>query len=146
MLNRLVYVSNASAFFREEELLEILKVSRRNNERDGLTGLMVFHEGRFFQIIEGEMDAVMRCFNRIMRDGRHDDLVMIETGQVEERSFGQWRMAYQDAQSMPKDMRHAVFSIYDMVPPDSDERGDVASVRTRVRDFLASFDTLKMSG
>ncbi|MCH9825428.1 MAG: hypothetical protein K0U50_09000 [Alphaproteobacteria bacterium] len=55
-------------------------------------------------------------------------------------------MAYQDAQSMPKDMRHAVFSIYDMVPPDSDERGDVASVRTRVRDFLASFDTLKMSG
>ena len=92
------------------------------------------------------MDAVMRCFNSIMRDGRHDDLVMIETGQVEERSFGQWRMAYQDAQSMPKDMRHAVFSIYDMVPPDSDERGDVASVRTRVRDFLASFDTLKMSG
>ena len=92
------------------------------------------------------MDAVMRCFNRIMRDGRHDDLVMIETGQVEERSFGQWRMAYQDAQSMPKDMRDAVFSIYDMVPLDSDERGDVASVRTRVRDFLASFDTLKMSG
>ena len=43
MLNRLVYVSNASAFFREEELLEILKVSRRNNERDGLSGLMVFH-------------------------------------------------------------------------------------------------------
>lgn len=146
MLSRLVYISNASAAFREDELPGILKVSRRNNERDGLSGLMMFHERRFFQILEGEMNAVMGCFNRIMRDARHDSLMMLETGAVEARAFGQWQMAYKDVQKLPQDMRHAVFSIYDMVRPDSDERGDDAAVRVRVRDFLASFETLKVSG
>ncbi|WP_298675204.1 BLUF domain-containing protein [uncultured Lentibacter sp.] len=146
MLSRLVYISNASAFFQESELPDILAVSRNNNARDGLTGLMVFHRGRFFQVLEGEMDNVMACFNRIMRDGRHDRLVMIETGPVEARAFGQWRMAYERVETMPQKLQQAVFSIYDMIPPDSEDRGEDAAVRLRVRDFLASFETLKVSG
>lgn len=145
MLGRLVYVSDAAAQFKVGDLPEILTISRHNNERDGLTGVMVFHEGRFFQVLEGEMGAVMGCFNRIMRDPRHARLMMIETGQVEARAFGQWRMGYARTEDMPRPLQHAVFSIDDMVPPDSEARGDVAGVRKHVRDFLASYDTLKAS-
>ena len=145
MLSRLVYISSAAGSFNAAELPDILTVSRHNNARDGLTGVMVFHEQRFFQVLEGEMEAVMGCFNRIMRDERHDRLVMIETGPVEARAFGQWRRAYERYRDMPADMQHAVFSVYDLVPPDSEQRGDDQDVRKQVRDFLASYEKLNVS-
>ena len=145
MFHRLVYLSDAAPSFQVSELPQLLTVSRANNERDGLTGLMIFHERRFFQVLEGDMNAVMTCFNRIMRDPRHENLFMIETTAAQTRAFGQWRMAYEQVSDLPVELRQTVFSIYDMVPPNSEERGDDDTVRLRVRDFLASYEKLKIS-
>jgi hypothetical protein len=70
----------------------ILHASRRNNERDGLTGALVVGERHFLQILEGSRGALGTCMTRIMRDPRHEAVEMISAGEVPYRLFADWNM------------------------------------------------------
>ncbi len=142
MLSRLVYMSNAAANFKADDVLQILDTSRRNNAAAALSGVLIFHERRFFQVLEGDRHALVTCFNRIARDKRHANTVVLESGDAQARAFGNWRMAYARVEELPPECRHAVFSLYDMVPRNSEDRGNDEAVRLRVRDFLASCHNL----
>lgn len=83
------------------ELGAILDVSRRNNARDGLTGALLFSDGAFGQIIEGEYRAVERVFEHIQNDERHGDVVVLTFEPVAHRSFGPWAMAHIGAGTGP---------------------------------------------
>jgi hypothetical protein len=97
MLHRLIYVSRnaltGSALEMEREVLRILDSSRRNNERDGLTGALLFNDDCFAQVLEGDFAMLHKVFERIQCDLRHRDTVVLEFGPAE-REFGQWSMAY----------------------------------------------------
>ena len=96
-LFRLVYCSrntisaDQSSFV--AEIAEILAVSRANNARDGVTGALLYSDGCFAQVLEGELDMVQRTFERIQRDTRHGDVIVLEARRVEARMFGMWDMA-----------------------------------------------------
>lgn len=93
-LERLLYASTATG--RTDSLLNvatILAESQRNNARDGLTGALAAHEGRFIQVIEGSGDAIDRLLRRLTTDPRHKDIVVFGRGPVEQRLFGDWVMA-----------------------------------------------------
>jgi hypothetical protein len=76
----------------DEQLGQILEVSRRNNTRDGLTGYLVSDGTWFLQILEGDGDRVMAALARIRDDGRHSEVRVISTRQIRMRSFPQWSM------------------------------------------------------
>ena len=67
----LVYVSAASKPFSEEELLELLEASRLHNEGKNITGLLLYCEGQFIQVLEGARSDVDSLFERICVDTRH---------------------------------------------------------------------------
>ena len=71
----------------------LLATSRRNNSRDGVTGLLFFNGKRFLQGIEGEAAAIERTFARIGRDERHHAMVALSDRTVTAREFGDWAMA-----------------------------------------------------
>jgi hypothetical protein len=75
-----------------DQLGEILAVSRRNNQRDGLTGYLVFDGTWFMQILEGDHEKVMAALVRIRFDSRHSDVTVINTREIRVRSFPQWSM------------------------------------------------------
>ncbi len=75
----------------------ILGVSRRNNARVNVTGLLFFDGKRFLQVLEGHEDVVDETFRRIQQDPRHRALVVLSRRAIEEREFGQWAMAYRVA-------------------------------------------------
>ena len=50
----IVYLSSASKLFTEDELKEIVDISVKNNTRLGITGMMLYNEGNFIQVLEGE--------------------------------------------------------------------------------------------
>ncbi|MDQ2842373.1 MAG: BLUF domain-containing protein, partial [Acidobacteriota bacterium] len=52
-----VYISSAR-LQREDEIVDILRVSRKNNEQAGLTGLLAYKDGNFLQILEGPKEKV----------------------------------------------------------------------------------------
>lgn len=99
---QLVYVSTARsqprAVPQDRRLLmsDILRVSRFNNRRDGITGLLHFNGKRFLQVLEGEARLVEAAFDRICRDPRHFAVVTLSRRDVAVREFGAWEMAHQE--------------------------------------------------
>jgi Sensors of blue-light using FAD len=92
MLVRLMYASRAVPAVDHEELVAILKKSKTNNTKDGVTGVLCFSEGIFLQVLEGGRSAVNRLYNRISQDARHTDVVLLNYDEVEERRFSGWSM------------------------------------------------------
>ena len=74
-LRRLIYISSASGKFGQADLDAILAISRKNNSARGLTGMLLFHDGCFFQVLEGEAAIVERTFATISNDTRHGGVI-----------------------------------------------------------------------
>ncbi|WP_267396888.1 MULTISPECIES: BLUF domain-containing protein [unclassified Sphingomonas] len=72
----------------------ILAISRRNNARACVTGLLFFDGKRFLQALEGDESQVEATFARIMTDERHRAVVVLSDRLIEQREFGDWAMAY----------------------------------------------------
>ena len=90
----LIYVSTATHLLSNEELLEILHVSRRNNQTGPITGLLLYKDGNFMQVLEGPEEAVREIFGKILKDTRHTDITVLSTDPIKERQFSDWKMAF----------------------------------------------------
>lgn len=95
---QLVYVSTARSSDPIDHQV-ILDHARRNNRRDGITGLLYADAKRFLQALEGPDAAVEATFARIQADPRHRAIVLLSCRQVEAREFGDWEMAHLTAAS-----------------------------------------------
>ena len=95
-LFRMAYISTASKLFDSAELREMLKESNVRNKAAGITGMLLYKEGQFMQVLEGEADAVIATFSRISKDPRHRGIMVLVKGAVQERRFPQWSMAFRD--------------------------------------------------
>jgi len=93
-IHQLIYVSAARHPFSPEELDRLLEQSRRHNGRNGLTGLLLYEDGSFLQLLEGPEDAVRTTFSRIAKDPRHHRVMTVHDVDVNERSFPNWSMGY----------------------------------------------------
>jgi hypothetical protein len=89
---QIVYISTARGDTHVERG-HILLTSRRNNQRDGITGLLYDDGVRFLQVLEGEMAQVDAAYARIKSDPRHRAVVVLSRRQIEAREFGDWAMA-----------------------------------------------------
>lgn len=96
MLYKLLYVSRATRELSDNDLEDLLTVSRRNNERLNLTGVLVYANGQFLQVLEGEEEPIRRLYNAIRRDDRNSDHRIIARNPVADRMFPSWSMAFQN--------------------------------------------------
>ena len=91
---RLVYMSRETSPTTKEDLEKILEVSRRNNSQVDITGILLYKNGIFFQVLEGPEDAVQETYARIDVDPRHDEVELISEEEITERDFPQWEMGF----------------------------------------------------
>jgi hypothetical protein len=75
----------------------ILAVSRSNNGRDGITGLLYTDHTRFLQALEGPEEKVEAALERIRHDVRHRAIVILSRREIAAREFGECAMAHQAA-------------------------------------------------
>jgi hypothetical protein len=98
LLHQIVYCSRAAEGVDAAGVDRIVATARRHNPERGITGLLVFGSGVFFQWIEGPRPEIERLLASIRRDQRHHDLVLLsETEEVRERLFPGWDMEQVDA-------------------------------------------------
>lgn len=97
-LHRLIYASRqcVTPAALRTEVAAILQASVRNNARDGVSGLLLTHDGWFVQALEGPPDAVMTTYGRILNDRRHEGSVVLSAGPAAHREFGDWAMCAHD--------------------------------------------------
>ncbi|VFU07008.1 Family 3 adenylate cyclase [Methylocella tundrae] len=92
-MKRIMYVSTVAKSLPEEEISAISRSSSKNNRKIGVTGILLSAHEFFFQILEGEEVVVDRLLERIRRDPRHRDLMILKAEMgVTERLFPNWSM------------------------------------------------------
>jgi hypothetical protein len=96
MLRRLAWSSVPSPSFSAAHLNEIVAPSRRNNERNHISGMLLFTGAHFLGILEGHEQDLERLWLRLERDERHCDLIRIGDELCGARWFPEWMMAYTD--------------------------------------------------
>jgi hypothetical protein len=94
VLVRLLYASRAVPAVDQEELLAILKQSKANNAKNGITGALCLctQERIFVQVLEGSRGVVNEVYRRIAGDQRHADVVLLQYEEIDERRFAGWAM------------------------------------------------------
>lgn len=92
-LYNLVYCSRATPGVDDATVQRIVATARRWNPEYGVTGILVFGSGIFFQWLEGPRDNVTALMSRLRSDSRHDSIVLLsEVEEVRERMFPDWDM------------------------------------------------------
>jgi len=94
MLRRLAWSSVPSPSFSVARLNEIVARSRRNNERNHVSGMLLFTGTNFLAILEGEGADLDHLWRRLEDDGRHRDLLRIGYDLCGRRMFPEWMMGY----------------------------------------------------
>ncbi len=92
----LVYSSIAQPTVDNGVIRDILDTSRKFNSKKKITGCLLFYRGEFIQYLEGKQLAVLELFDRIKDDPRHKKVKLLSHGEIEEREFSGWNMAYED--------------------------------------------------
>ena len=93
-LVQLIYVSSAWRELSEDELYDILESSIRHNTQQGITGVLLYTNGRFMQVIEGEEAAIEETYSRICDDDRHKDVFLLSKEVIAKRDFPRWAMGF----------------------------------------------------
>jgi hypothetical protein len=91
---RLIYVSHFNGSANPNDIQDILAISRKNNEKRGLTGALCYDPDYFLQCLEGPRDHVNALYKQILCDERHQEVTLLEYCDIHERRFEKWSMAY----------------------------------------------------
>ena len=97
----LVYASSATDQFDEGRIPDLLARSRENNGDRDVTGLLLYEDGTFLQILEGEADAVEELFEIIQNDPRHIECTVLLREPISERAFPDWSMGFRQQIPVP---------------------------------------------
>lgn len=93
---RLVYLSHAVKPFSTDELMSLLRQCRHGNAVSGITGMLLYFNECFVQVLEGKEEAVNQAFQKIKRDPRHRNVTELERNYITERQFPDWSMGFDE--------------------------------------------------
>lgn len=133
-LSLLAYTSIASHHMSHDELIALLAQSRNNNLHTDITGMLLYMEGCFFQVLEGEADQLERLFDKISKDPRHHDVMKLILEPIEERCFSNWTMGFQH---ITKEELSSITGLTDFL--DRDNSGFVGMETSRARKLIEHF-------
>jgi hypothetical protein len=94
---QILYSSQATEPMTVTGLEAILADARTGNQARNVTGALIYVDGVFFQIIEGDKDVVQSLMGNIARDSRHHSVKVFYEAEVDVRAFASWSMAYLSA-------------------------------------------------
>lgn len=93
-LVHLIYPITATSEMSQSQLYELFSKSSLNNQEREVTGLLLYVEGNFLQVIEGDEKNVVALYKKIMNDPRHTNSKRILVERIEHRNFGYWGMGF----------------------------------------------------
>jgi hypothetical protein len=130
-----IYSSVATPLFRDDGVEELLAQARTANAEADITGMLLYVNRGFFQVLEGHPLRIESVFAKIGRDPRHDHVTQIIYEPIARRTFGQWTMGYPD---LEKQELHAILGSNDFFSARSCLDGLEAG---RAKKLLAAFAT-----
>ncbi len=90
----IIYSSVAAIHLSAKDITNILHSAQDFNARHHITGCLLYHNGEFLQVLEGDKEIVQALYQKIALDPRHTHSKILAEGDKEERAFDQWQMAF----------------------------------------------------
>lgn len=91
---QLIYSSAATVPFSEQDLVRLLQHSRERNQELEISGMLLYYDDSFLQILEGPEKMVEQTFERISDDPRHRCVQLLVRASIHRRVFGDWKMGF----------------------------------------------------
>lgn len=93
MLSHLAYISKRKPNCTDQEIENILSSCKKNNPPIGITGILLYDDLKFLQYVEGDYKQINPLYDKIKKDDRHKDVIMVSMGMINEKIFPSWNMA-----------------------------------------------------
>jgi len=97
LMHHIIYLSRATKRPTDDELTTLLAQARAANAQQNITGALVYGDGQFMQIIEGDEATLAMLYARLLQDGRHEQVFKFADKPIAQRSFADWSMAFRPA-------------------------------------------------
>jgi|SRR5690606_30830653 len=81
------YVSTAQKDMEHSEVVELLDQTEVRNNELGIHGLLIYSEGNFFEVLEGDKELVIELYDVIRQDERHKNIIQIFEKSINEKPF-----------------------------------------------------------
>ncbi len=88
------YISSAVGPMSTQDLLGLLQECRENNAGSGVTGMLMYCNATFLQVLEGDEKVVDDLIDKIRKDSRHTNLQMLHRKTIERRQYSDWSMGF----------------------------------------------------
>ncbi|OJJ23416.1 hypothetical protein BKI52_03385 [marine bacterium AO1-C] len=92
MLSELIYVSRRNINCTDKDVEQILQASIRQNKKKDLTGVLLYSQTQFIQVLEGDGKTILGLYDHIKKDRRHKNVLLISLRLIEKRYFPSWQM------------------------------------------------------
>jgi len=115
------------------DLNSLLAQARAANAKLGVTGILLFHKGSFFQVLEGDREIVEVLYESISSDNRHTRITKILQEPISHRNFEDWTMGY------PQATQQEIEDIPGMNDVFKDGRSYIDVCETKARILLGAF-------
>lgn len=96
MLSYILYQSKRNPICTDEEITKILHACERNNSHQDITGMLIYSDDSFMQILEGDYKKINDLYQKIKKDPRHSQIISISLGMLKKRFFPSWAMAHKE--------------------------------------------------
>jgi hypothetical protein len=93
-MKNIVYMSTSVTLLDDDQLIDILNSARKNNFKHNITGVLLYSEGVFIQVLEGNEADVDAIFSKIQADARHKNMITLIDKPIEQRDFADWAMGF----------------------------------------------------
>lgn len=93
---QIIYTCTAVDPFSTEQLIALLRGARSRNEAAGISGMLLYHEGSFLQVMEGPDDKVESLFGKIQADPRITHILLLWRDTIQQKEFEHWSMGFVD--------------------------------------------------
>ena len=115
MLSRLIYASEVAQDLLPEGLQALLTTARQCNRLHDVSGMLVFDSRYFLQAVEGSRETLSRLYSNLVRDPRHQRLVLLSFESIEQLHFSDWTMGFAaaDASRRRLYLRHGSSARFD---------------------------------
>lgn len=122
------YVSSATDQFKEKYVEDFMYDISLENNANNIRGILLYSEGNFLQVLEGEKSKILKLYSKIEQDPRHKGIIQIVGRELRNGSYDGYetRITHQDKyQSVPKLLKQYMKPLVGM---DSEVQNNIKSI------------------
>lgn len=93
---QLIYASATTKPLSQRDLVELLKITRQKNSAADISGMLLYQDGSFLQVLEGPDKNVDALYAKIQKDSRHTNFLLLSRETILKKEFEDWSMGFVD--------------------------------------------------